>query len=321
MPPHPSLSRKREGENGRNIMNRHFIDITQLSKLELEKLIAQAQSFITPTGVNKSNLLQGKTIANLFFEPSTRTRCSFEMAAKALGAEVLNLEISNSSTIKGETEVDTALNLQAMGVDGFVIRHKENGMVQKIADALGNECVVINAGNGTRQHPSQAVLDMLTISQYHQDFSKLIVAIMGDCHHSRVGYSDIFALHLLGVKEIRLLTHEKLLPNDLNKLPVMASTNITTGLKNVDIIITLRLQKERHSEELISDKNFLEHYGLTKERVALAKAEVLVMAPGPINRDVEIADVVADSAQSLILQQAKNGVPARMAIFEKLFLL
>ncbi|MSP53497.1 MAG: aspartate carbamoyltransferase catalytic subunit [Gammaproteobacteria bacterium] len=300
-------------------MHKHFIDITQLTKVELQNLIKQAQHFITPTGVKKSNLLQGKTIANLFFEPSTRTRCSFEMAAKALGAEVLNLEISNSSAIKGETELDTALNLQAMGVDAFVVRHKENGMVQKIADALGENCVVINAGNGTRQHPSQAVLDMLTISQKFRDFSPLIIAIMGDCHHSRVGYSDIFALHLLGVKEIRLLTHEKLLPNDLDKLPVIASTDITTGLKNVDIILTLRLQKERHGEAFINEKNFLEQYGLTQERVALAKPDVLVMAPGPINRGVEIADIVADGAHSLILQQTKNGVPARMAIFAHCF--
>ena len=301
-------------------MNRHFIDITQFTKIELQNLIKQAQDFITPTGVKKSNLLQGKTIANLFFEPSTRTRCSFEMAAKALGAEVLNLEISNSSAIKGETEIDTALNLQAMGVDAFVIRHKENGMVQKIADVLGEHCVVINAGNGTRQHPSQAVLDMLTISQHHQDFSKLIVAIMGDCQHSRVAYSDIFALQLLGVREIRLLAPPELLPSDLAKLPVIAFTDLAKGLANVDIIMTLRLQKERHSEALISDKNFLAHYGLTQERVAFAKSDVLIMAPGPINRGIEIADIVADGTHSLILQQAKNGVPARMAIFAHCFL-
>ena len=300
-------------------MHKHFIDITQLTNIELLNLIKQAQSFITPTGVKKSALLQGKTIANLFFEASTRTRCSFELAAKALGAEVLNLEISNSSAIKGETEIDTALNLQAMGVDGFVIRHKENGMVQKIADALGEHCVVINAGNGTRQHPSQAVLDMLTISQKHPDFSQLVVAVMGDCHHSRVAYSDIFALQLLGVKEIRLLAPSELLPSDLAKLPVTAFTDLAKGLANVDIIMTLRLQKERHSEALINDKNFLEQYGLTQERVALAKPDVLVMAPGPINRGVEIADVVADGVQSLILQQAKNGVPARMAIFAQCF--
>jgi aspartate carbamoyltransferase catalytic subunit len=300
-------------------MKKHFIDITQLTKAELLDLIKKAQSFITSNGIKQSNLLQGKTIANLFFEPSTRTRCSFELAAKALGAEVLNLEMSSSSAIKGETEIDTALNLQAMGVDAFIIRHKENGMVQKIADALGNQTVVINAGNGTRQHPSQALLDMLTLSQHHHDFSKLVVAIMGDCSYSRVGYSDIFALNLLGFKEIRLLAPPQLLPNDLNNLPVMATSDIDAGLKNVDIIMCLRLQKERHRETLINEENFLEHYGLTTARVALAKSNVLVMAPGPINRGVEIADIVADGAQSLILQQAKNGVPARMAIFMQCF--
>lgn len=301
-------------------MHKHFIDITQLTKSDLLNLITKAQALITPSGVKASTSLKGKTIANLFFEPSTRTRCSFELAAKALGAEVLNLDLSHSSAVKGETELDTVLNLQAMGVDAFVIRHKENGIVQKMAAALGENCVVINAGNGTQQHPSQAVLDMLTISQYHPDFTKLTVAIMGDCQHSRVGYSDIFALHLLGAKEIRLVAPEPLLPTELNQLPVIATSDITTGLKNVDIIMTLRLQKERHDQKIINVENFLQHYGLTQERVALAKTDVFVMAPGPINRGVEIADVVADGQHSLILQQAKNGVPARMAIFEKLFL-
>lgn len=304
-------------------MHKHFIDIKQLSKADLLHLITQAQTFITPNGVKPSNLLQGKTIANLFFEPSTRTRCSFELAAKALGADVLNLDINSSSAIKGETEIDTVLNLKAMGVDGFVIRHKENGMVQKLADTLGHDCVVINAGNGTRQHPSQAVLDMLTIVQYHADFSKLTVAIMGDCQHSRVAYSDIYALHLLGAKEIRLLAPQQLLPNDVAELkklaPVVASSDIDNGLKNVDIIMALRLQKERYEHQVINEKNFLEQYGLTLERLALAKPNCFVMHPGPINRGIEIADVVADGAQSLILQQAKNGVPARMAIFAKCF--
>ena len=294
---------------------RHFIDIEQLSKNELLELLVESENYakkpITP-------ILNNQFVANLFFEPSTRTRCSFEIASKRLGSNVINLDSHSSSSQKGETAIDTALNLQAMGADTFIIRHKENNMVAKIAHALGENCTVLNAGCGTSQHPSQAVLDMLTIQQIKKDFSALTVAIIGDMRHSRVAHSDIAALQILGVKEIRLIAPQYLLPEAINKTNITIVDDINAGLSDVDVIMTLRLQKERMQEELIlKEDSFAQQYSLTTKRLRLAKPDAMVMHPGPINRGIEISSEVADGPQSAILQQTTNGVSTRMALLAK----
>lgn len=295
----------------------HFLDIADLTSTDLRALIAQAQDFIDHP---PAPLLSNKRIANLFFEPSTRTRCSFDIAAKNLGADVINLDCQQSSLCKGETEVDTVMNLHAMGIDGFVIRHQQAGMVQTIAKALGNRAMVINAGCGTLQHPSQALLDMLTISQHFPDFSALSIAIIGDILHSRVAHSDIAALTKLGVKDIRLIAPKHLLPDATDKMPVKIESDLKQGLKNVNTIMTLRMQLERMPEHLVQNKTeFYQDYRLTPERLSYAKKNAIVMHPGPVNRDCEIASAIVDGSQSVILQQTQNGIPARMAILAKAF--
>jgi len=292
----------------------NFISISQLSKLDLEKLLVAAQSFINDA--NKSHLLlKDKFIANLFFEPSTRTRCSFEIAAKKLGANIINLNTEDSSAKKGETEIDTALYLQTMGVETFIIRHKENDVIMEVAQALGNDSVVVNAGGGMRDHPSQAVLDMLTIQQCKPHIDRLTVAIIGDMWHSRVAHSDIAALQLLDAKEIRLIAPKNLLPEKISSKNINIFTDVEAGLRNVDVIITLRLQNERLlKDEALDKKQFQQHYGLTMQRVNLAKPDVIIMHPGPMNRGVEITDEVVNSKHAVIFQQSYNGVPTRMAI-------
>jgi aspartate carbamoyltransferase catalytic subunit len=294
---------------------RHFIDIEQLNKSQFLDLLTESENYgKKPT----TPILSNQIVANLFFEPSTRTRCSFEIAAKRLSADVINLDSHSSSSQKGETAIDTALNLHAMGVNTFVIRHRENDMVAKIANALGENCTVLNAGCGTSQHPSQAVLDMLTIQQLKKDFSTLTVAIIGDMRHSRVAPSNIVALQILGVKEIRLIAPQYLLPEAINKTNITIVDDINTGLSDVDVIMTLRLQKERMQEELIlKEDSFSQQYGLTTERLLLAKPDAIVMHPGPMNRGIEISNEVADGLQSVILQQTANGVSTRMALLAK----
>lgn len=293
---------------------RHFIDINQLNPQELRQLINQACYFKSHAA---ESMLHNTFVANLFFEPSTRTRCSFEIAAKKLGADVINLDSYSSSAQKGETALDAALNLKAMGISIFVIRHKENALVEKIADALGNDCAVINAGCGTRRHPSQALLDMLSIAEHKPDFTDLTVAILGDMHHSRVTHSDVTALQLLDVKKIHLIAPESLLPKTIEGDNIERFTDIEAGLKDVDVIITLRLQKERMDEtHSLDEAMYVKDFCLTSERLALAKADAIVMHPGPMNRGIEISDAVADGEQAIILDQAANGVFARMALLE-----
>ena len=293
---------------------RHFIDIAELNQQQLLHLLNRARTFKTS---DPQPILKGQFVANLFFEPSTRTRCSFEIAAKKLGAEVINLDSHSSSTQKGETALDTALNLKAMGISIFIIRHQENTMVQKISRVLGDDCAVINAGCGTSQHPSQALLDMLTISEYKPDFSDLSVAIIGDMHHSRVTHSDVAALQTLGVKKINLIAPEALLPHSIRGDAIETFTDIEAGLRDVDVIMTLRLQKERMQDKNDLDEDFfIKHYCLTPARLACAKPDAIVMHPGPMNRGIEISDDVADGEQAIILDQATHGVFARMALLE-----
>jgi len=297
---------------------KNFIDITQFSRTELHTLLASAQRFSKTT---TSALLSNKLIANLFFEPSTRTRCSFAIAAKKLGAHVIELYTENSSTQKGETDIDTVLNLQAMGVEAFVIRHQQNNMAAKIAAALGKNSAVINAGCGIQQHPSQALLDMLTIQQHKATFDHLCVAIIGDMRHSRVAHSDIAALQLLNTKEIRLIGPDALLPENIApKNNIKTPTTIEEGLQGADVIIVLRLQHERVAKDKPHDvKNFQQQYQLTMARLKLAKESVIVMHPGPMHRGVEISEEAINSKHAVILQQTSNGVAARMAILAYAF--
>jgi aspartate carbamoyltransferase catalytic subunit len=232
----------------------------------------------------------------------------------------LNLDIERSSTVKGETEVDTVMNLAAMGVHGFIIRHKQNGIVRSLAETLGPQYVVINAGCGTMEHPTQALLDMLTIQQTCKDFSALTVAIIGDLRHSRVAHSDIAALLILGVKQIRLIGPSDFMPPLENHTRICVTDDIKMGLKDVDVIITLRVQKERIDKSIKFDpQHFFEQFGLTQSRLQYAKPNAIVMHPGPMNRGVEIDDTVANGPQSVILKQVHNGVAIRMAILQHLF--
>jgi aspartate carbamoyltransferase catalytic subunit len=297
-------------------MQKHLFSIQQLSSHDILHILATAKDF--QANIAKP-LLQKKWVANLFFEPSTRTRCSFEMAAKQLGAEVLNIDIPYSSTQKGETILDTVKTLEAMGCVLFVVRHAENGMSQYIANHLKTASVV-NAGDGQNEHPTQALLDMLTISQYKPNFSELSVAIVGDIVHSRVARSDIFALQTLGVKQIRVIAPSTLLPDkdflmSHKGVSIQVFEDLYEGLQAVDVIMALRVQKERMSD-IFNMEAFSQTYCITEEALKQAKPNVIVMHPGPLNREVEVTSAVADGEHSVILQQVKNGVAVRMAVFE-----
>ncbi len=300
--------------------HKHFLQIEGMTQKKLVELLDQAQAFIDPKTfkVKRPPLLKDKIVANLFFENSTRTRCSFEIAAKQLSADVINFAVDTSSTHKGESVLDTVRNLAAMGVDIFVIRHSEPGSVAKIAKAMQNGFAVLNAGDGNHAHPSQALLDMLTIRQCKADFSQLRVAIVGDILHSRVARSQIQALKILGVQAIHAIGPEALLPDSLSKQGVKCFTKLSAGLDGCDAVIALRIQKERFSDllqsELSSDHEYFIHYGLHKDTVKFAKPDAIIMHPGPINRGIEIDSDLADGAQSVILKQVRNGVAVRMAL-------
>ena len=259
--------------------------------------------------------MRGKTIVNLFFENSTRTRTTFELAAKRLSADVLSMSISTSSTSKGESLLDTIRNLEAMYVDMFVVRHGLSGAAHFIAQQTANHISVINAGDGQHAHPTQAMLDMFTIRQVKKDFSKLRVAIIGDILHSRVARSQILALNTLGAAEVRVIAPKTLLPAHVQTLGVSVCHNLNEGLQDIDVIIMLRLQKERMTSALLpSESEYFKCFGLTESKLKIAKPDAIVMHPGPINRGVEIDSKVADGPQSVILQQVSNGIAVRMAI-------
>jgi len=296
---------------------RHFLTIEGLDKKLLTEILDLAESFtgIADGRINKLPLLRGKSIVNLFFENSTRTRTTFELAAKRLSADVLSMSIATSSTSKGESLLDTIRNLEAMHVDMFVVRHSISGAAHFIAQHVGPRISVINAGDGQHAHPTQAMLDMFTIRQFKKDFSQLRVAIVGDILHSRVARSDIRALNTMGVAEVRVIAPKTLLPAQVEKLGVTVSHNMADGLRDIDVIIMLRLQKERMTAALLPSENeYFKCFGLTEERLKQAKPDVIVMHPGPINRGVEIDSKVADGPHSVILQQVSNGIATRMAI-------
>jgi aspartate carbamoyltransferase catalytic subunit len=306
---HPQLNK-----NGELI---HLLSIEGLPKAVLTHILDTASTFVSVSDrdVKKVPLLRGKSVFNLFFENSTRTRTTFEIAAKRLSADVLNLDIARSSTAKGETLLDTVANLSAMHADMFVVRHSESGAPYLIAQHCAPHVHVVNAGDGRHSHPTQGLLDMYTIRHYKQDFTKLSVAIVGDIVHSRVARSDIHALATLGVPDIRAVGPKTLVPGDLREMGVRVCHDMAEGIAGADVVITLRLQNERMSGALLpSSSEYFQHYGLTEERLALAKPDCIVMHPGPINRGVEIDSKVADGPHSVILPQVSFGIAVRMAV-------
>ncbi|MGH8582787.1 MAG: aspartate carbamoyltransferase catalytic subunit [Gammaproteobacteria bacterium] len=296
---------------------KHFLHIEGLPRALLAEILDRAESFagVGARAVKKVPLLRGKTIANLFFEPSTRTRTSFELAAKRLSADVLNLSIQTAATRKGESLLDTLRNLEAMHCDMFVVRHALSGAAQFIAEHVAPEVSVINAGDGCHEHPTQAMLDCFTIRRIKGDFSRLTVAIVGDIQHSRVARSDIYALHTLGVAELRAVGPKTLIPAAADTLGVRVCNDLDEGLRDADVVIVLRLQNERMQGALIpSAQEYFRTFGLSEARLARARPDAIVMHPGPINRGVEIETAVADGPRSVILQQVTHGTAVRMAI-------
>ena len=285
----------------------HFLNIENLSAQQILEILELADTV-------KSKSLNEKTVASLFFEPSTRTKTTFELAAKRLGVDFINIDIANSSTSKGESIVDMIKTLEAMQCNMFVVRHSTSGIPHYIAEQVGNKISVINAGDGTHAHPTQAMLDMYTIKKYKTNFKDLNVAIVGDILHSRVAKSLITSLNILRVKNINIIGPKNLMPENINKLNVTYSDQLEKGIDQADVIIMLRLQKERMREALISTDDYYEEFGLTKNKIKSAKKDVIVMHPGPINRGIEIDSDVADGPNSVILDQVSAGISIRMAI-------
>ena len=300
---------------------RHFLTIEGFSKNTLTDILDMAESFISigERRIRKVPLLHGRTLVNLFFEDSTRTRTTFEIAAKRLSADVINLNATRLSTNKGERILDTIRTLEAMHTDIFVIRDNTSGTSHLIAQHVPQHVHIINAGDGRHAHPTQAMLDMFTIRQHKGDFTNLRVAIVGDILHSRVARSQIHALRILGVPEIRVIGPHTLLPSKIEKMGVTPVSNLDEGLQGADVIMMLRLQLERMEGQLIpSGQEYFRLYGLTVERVKQAAPDAIVLHPGPINRGLEIASEVADGERSLILEQVTNGIAIRMSIMAKL---
>ena len=296
---------------------RHFLSIRTLPAPLFTHILDRAEGFNPDKGreVKKVPLLRGKTVANLFFEPSTRTRTTFELAAKRLSADVINVDIESSATKKGESLSDTLRTLEAMRTDIFVVRHQESGAANFIARSIGDQVSVINAGDGRHEHPTQAMVDMFTIRRHKNNVKKLVVAIVGDISHSRVARSEIHALQTLGVPEIRVVGPKTLIPNEIEKLGVQPFFNLENGIAKADVIIMLRLQRERMQSALLpSEKEYFQTFGLNQKNLRLAKKDAIIMHPGPINRGVEIESSVADGDQSVILEQVSNGIAVRMAI-------
>ena len=295
----------------------HLLSTEGLSKDILTQILDTASNFVSVKDreVKKVPLLRGKSVFNLFFENSTRTRTTFEIAAKRLSADVFNLDIARSSASKGETLLDTIDNLSAMAADIFVVRHSESGAPYLIAKHVAPHVHVVNAGDGRHAHPTQGLLDMYTIRHYKQDFSNLRVAIVGDVLHSRVARSDIHALTTLGAAEVRVVGPRTLVPSDMASMGVRVFHNLEEGIKDCDVIIMLRLQNERMSGALLpSSQEYFKSFGLTEKRLELAKPDAIVMHPGPINRGVEIDSAVVDGPQAVILSQVTFGIAVRMAV-------
>jgi aspartate carbamoyltransferase catalytic subunit len=296
---------------------KHLLSIEGLPKKVLLQILDTAESFVSVAerDVKKVPLLRGKTVCNIFFENSTRTRTTFEIAAKRLSADVINLNVNTSSQSKGEAILDTVNNLIAMHTDMFVVRHNQSGAAHLIAQHVPDNISVVNAGDGRHAHPTQGLLDVFTIRKYKPDMHNLRIAIVGDILHSRVARSEIHALTTLGVPEIRVIAPKTLIPNQVEKMGVHVFHDMKTGLKDVDVVMMLRLQNERMSGAMLpSSQEFFKIFGLTPEKLALAKADAIVMHPGPMNRGVEIDSRVADGKQAVILPQVTYGIAIRMAV-------
>ena len=314
---HPQLNKHGELQ--------HLLTLDGLPRDILTTILDTAAPFteVAEREVKKLPLLRGKSVFNLFFENSTRTRTTFEIAAKRLSADVVNLNINTSSAAKGESLLDTVDNLCAMQADMFVVRHAASGAPMLIAQHLHNtgrdHIRVVNAGDGRHSHPTQGLLDMYTIRHFKQDFSNLTVAIVGDVLHSRVARSQIAALTTLGVPEVRVIGPRTLLPTEVEKLGVRVFHDMSAGLKGVDVVMMLRLQNERMNGALLpTPQEYYKIWGLTAEKLALAKPDAIVMHPGPMNRGVEMDSAVADGAQAVILPQVTFGIAVRMAVMSML---
>jgi aspartate carbamoyltransferase catalytic subunit len=301
---------------------RHLLTLEGLPRAVLERLLDRAEALRAHAqgGVALRATLAGKAVCTLFFEPSTRTRSSFQLAAARLGADVLNFDASTSSTKKGETAADTLRTIEAMGVHGFVVRHPDDGAVALLAEVAGKDTVLVNAGDGRHEHPTQGLLDMLTLRQAKgADFSRLKVLVVGDVRHSRVARSDLHALRTLGAGEIRVCGPKALLPDAAGLPGCRVDQDFDAALEGIDVVMMLRLQRERMDSGLVSSlEDYHRDYGLTAGRLRRAAPEAIVMHPGPMNRGVEIDADVADGPQSRILAQVANGVAVRMAVLEEL---
>tara|TARA_B100000029_G_scaffold512687_1_gene610059 strand:- start:2094 stop:3035 length:942 start_codon:yes stop_codon:yes gene_type:complete len=296
------------------ISQKHLLGIQDLKISDAKLILDEAKQFIdlNRSKSKKIDILKGKTQINLFFEPSTRTQSSFELAGKRLGADVMSMNITNSAIKKGETLVDTAMTLNAMHPDIIVIRHQDSGACNLLSQKVN--CAVLNAGDGRREHPTQALLDALTIINRKKTIEGLKIAICGDILHSRVARSNIYLLSMLGA-EINIIGPSNLLPRDLNKFGVNIFTDMKKGVKDCDIVMMLRLQNERmNSSYLSSNREYYEYYGLSPEKLKHAKSDALVMHPGPMNRGIEIDTMLADDInKSVIKEQVELGVAVRMA--------
>ena len=294
----------------------HLLGLEGLPKKQIEKILTVADDLLDQKfKLQKSKILRDMSVANLFFEPSTRTRNTFEIAAKRTSAKTINVDLANSATKKNETLMDTMHTLKAMQIDMFVIRHQQNGLPHRVAENLEGVSI-INAGDGINAHPTQALLDMLTIRQHKKSFDNLSVAIVGDIRHSRVARSDIQAMKTLGTSDIRLIAPETL--HYKEETPGLERfESLEQGIEGADVIISLRLQKERMiAADIPDEQTYFEGFGLTSENLKLAKPDAIIMHPGPVNRDIELSSEVADGAQSVILQQVTNGIAVRMAVME-----
>ena len=294
----------------------HLLGLEGLPKKQIEKILTVADDLLDQKfKLQKSKILRDMSVANLFFEPSTRTRNTFEIAAKRTSAKTINVDLANSATKKNETLMDTMHTLKAMQIDMFVIRHQQNGLPHRVAENLEGVSI-INAGDGINAHPTQALLDMLTIRQHKKSFDNLSVAIVGDIRHSRVARSDIQAMKTLGTSDIRLIAPETL--HYKEETPGLERFgSLEQGIEDADVIISLRLQKERMiAADIPDEQTYFEGFGLTSENLKLAKPDAIIMHPGPVNRGIELSSEVADGAQSVILEQVTNGIAVRMAVME-----
>ena len=296
---------------------RHLLTLEHLSRAEIERLLNKSQTFVRPLGAPPptSNTLAGVTVANLFTEPSTRTRVSFELAAKRLGADVVNLEVQLSSRVKGESMLDTVYTLQSLHVDVMVIRDAEAGVPELVAANVAPHVSVLSAGEAHLSHPTQGLLDALTVRQHKKRFEELAIAIVGDIRHSRVARSSFHVFRTMGVADLRIVAPGVLMPEEGEFEGCSRHTSLDSGLKDADVVMMLRIQKERMGQaDLPAADRYFTQYGLTPERLALARPDAIVMHPQPMNRGIEIASDVADGRQSVIRDQVRNGVAVRMAV-------